>query len=159
MQPEIRMVPARAYVLVERKGFGEENGFLLAHDAVMSLYRYVEGNNLQPQMGLRFGSAPDGGTDIPPAEQRYQAGWFVKEGSALPPDDDVKQGTLPGGRTAVFRHLGGYETLGETWGNIFGAWLPASGLTPSGAQAYEVYVVLDQPDPAHNVTEICIPVL
>lgn len=35
--------------------------------------------------------------------------------------------TIPGGRYAVFTHAGSTELLGETFGYIYGEWLPASG--------------------------------
>lgn len=158
MQPEIRTVPARRYVMVERKGFGEE-GNRVAPEAVMVLYDYVARNDLLDKMDLRFGSVPDAMADLPAAEQRYQAGWFLKDGAVVPHEDGVLQDTLTGGRTAVFRHLGGYEGLGETWGAIFGGWLQASGQTPRAAQSYEVYTVMNNDDPALNVTEICVPIL
>ena len=157
MLPEIRTVPDRPYVMVERKG-RDENGFYAAGQAFDALYQYVVRNNRQEQMDLMFGIAPDAGMDVPDAEQRYQAGWFLKTGDAMPPDADVKQGILPGGRIAIFQHVGPYDKMSQTWDKAWNEWLPASGEKSNGQAPYEVYVTMDMEHPETLLTELCVPI-
>lgn len=157
MEPEIRVVPDRPYVMVVRRG-RDENGFYAAGQAFDALYQYVVRNNGQEQMERMFGIAPDSGMDVPDAEQRYQAGWFVKEGATLPPDDDVEQGVLPGGRVAVYQHLGSYDGLAQTWQKAWNEWLPASGEKSNGRAPYEVYITMDMDHPETLITELCVPI-
>lgn len=157
MQPEMRTAPDRPYVMVVRRG-RDANGFYAAGQAFDALYQYVVRNGRLEQMDLMFGIAPDVGMDVPDAEQRYQAGWFVREGAAMPADPDVEQGTLPGGRIAVFQHVGPYDTMAQTWVKAWNEWLPAAGLTPSGQPPYEVYVTMDMDHPETLVTELCVPI-
>ncbi|SEN54377.1 GyrI-like domain-containing protein [Paenibacillus sp. OV219] len=69
----------------------------------------------EPQAGARSG------------QFTYMAGVQVSDLSALP--QGVSGYTIPGGRYAVFTHVGSTELLGETFGYIYGEWLPASGET------------------------------
>ncbi|WP_308636859.1 AraC family transcriptional regulator [Paenibacillus silvisoli] len=57
----------------------------------------------------------------------YVAGTEVADPSSLPAG--ARAYTVPGGRYAVFTHIGSTELLGETFRYIYGEWLPASGET------------------------------
>ncbi|WP_165822651.1 AraC family transcriptional regulator [Paenibacillus montanisoli] len=55
----------------------------------------------------------------------YVAGTEVADPAGLP--DGAQAYAVPGGRYAVFTHIGSTELLGETFRYIYGEWLPASG--------------------------------
>jgi AraC family transcriptional regulator len=76
----------------------------------------------------------------------------------LPESDRVKNGTLPGGRVAVTRHVGPYDTLGETWRGLE-SWIAENGREGNGAP-WESYVTDpgSEPDPSKWVTEIYWPI-
>jgi len=61
---------------------------------------------------------------------------------------------LPGGEVARAIHAGGYESLGDSWGDLM-AWTAEQGRTPEG-RMWEVYVTEPSPetDPATLRTEL-----
>ena len=46
---------------------------------------------------------------------------------------------VPGATCAVFAHKGPISKFHQTMQSIFGEWIPASGLKPSGAPVFELY--------------------
>lgn len=57
--------------------------------------------------------------------------------------DDIPEGmagrTIPASKYAVFTHKGALETLKDTFGYIYGTWLPTSGYTPAQSIGFELY--------------------
>ena len=158
MESEIRTLPPRKYVMVERKG-RVEGVFVAGPEAYNALQAYIERSGLGEKIDKHFGVAPDVFSDVPDSDQRYWAGAFLRDGATAPAEEGVMQGTWPGGRTAVFRYQGGYEGLGDAWGSVYDKGLSAIGAKPSDAVPYEVYVTMEGSDPEGWVTELCVPVL
>lgn len=80
-----------------------------------------------------------------------------------PPDLSATPGihaeTLPAGRWAVFRHVGPYSTLWQTWVAIYRDWLPASQVSLRDTPPYELYVSdASKVRPEELITEIHLPV-
>lgn len=74
------------------------------------------------------------------------------------PEGDVGKKTIAGGRYAVFVHEGPYEGFEETYGRIFGAWLPESGEQLREEPCFELYLNSpDQTPPEDLRTEIWLP--
>lgn len=71
----------------------------------------------------------------------------------------VTAGQLPAAKVARTVYQGGYEGLGEAWGQ-FGAWLDAQGLTPA-PNLWEVYAVGPESgdDPTGWRTELVRPLV
>ena len=157
MESEIRILPPRNYVMVERKG-RVDGIFVAGPEAYNALQAYIERSGLEAHVDKRFTVAPDVFSDVPDSDQRYQAGAFLRDGVTAPAEAGIVQGTWPGGRTAVFRYEGGYEGLGDAWGSVYDGGLSAIGATPSDALPYEVYVTMEGSDPAAWVTELCVPI-
>ena len=69
----------------------------------------------------------------------------------------VKPGKWPAGKVARTVYHGGYEGLGQAWGE-FGAWIKAQGLTPA-EDIWEVYLVDPEitPEPSKWQTELTKP--
>ena len=60
-------------------------------------------------------------------------------------------------RYAVFEHHGRLATLGHTFEKIWKQWMPNSGETPADAPEFERYAKDFDPNAAHSVLEIWIP--
>ncbi|MBP3964985.1 AraC family transcriptional regulator [Paenibacillus lignilyticus] len=90
----------------------------------------------------------------------YLAGTEVADpASAMPRAAQVY--TIPGGRYAVFTHVGSTELLGETFRYIYGEWLPSSGerlrsLGDSGFD-FEYYDARFQEGRADSELDIYVP--
>lgn len=58
--------------------------------------------------------------------------------------EGVVPSTLPGGEVARMTHLGSYDSLGQSWGQLV-AWVGEQGRRPAGPM-WEVYVTEPSPD-------------
>jgi AraC family transcriptional regulator len=91
------------------------------------------------------------------SELRSDAGIIVPDDASLPPE--LHEHVIPSGSYACTTHLGSYETLPQTWKELLGTVLPASGHELRGGASLEIY----RNDP-HNtpeeklITEICVPI-
>ncbi|SDW95522.1 AraC family transcriptional regulator [Paenibacillus sp. CF384] len=90
----------------------------------------------------------------------YLAGTEVADPLQTMPGDAVVY-TIPGGRYAVFTHVGSTELLGETFRYIYGEWLTASGETLRGmgdrGYDYEYYDARCQEGRADSELDIYVP--
>lgn len=73
-----------------------------------------------------------------PEALRSDAGMIVAEGTQA--EGDLFISHLPGGRYAVYQHVGGYEGLGDAWARLCGEWFPHSGHEGDSRPCYEVYL-------------------
>jgi AraC family transcriptional regulator len=76
----------------------------------------------------------------------------------LTPSGEIGVQVIPGGRFAVFLHLGPYESFSTTYDAIYRDWLPQSGELLCNEPAFDLY--LNTPDntpPADLRTEIWLP--
>lgn len=90
---------------------------------------------------------------------RFDAGIIFTESQAPAAPEGLAYQTLTGGRWAVFRHVGPYDTLWQTWQAAYRDWLPRSGETLRNTVPFEDYV--DDPSqvaPEKLRTDICIPI-
>ena len=95
---------------------------------------------------------------VPDAQARYQAGFFY-EGQLPAMSDEVQRLTVPGGRWAVTTHQGPYETLWQSWNQLYRDWLPTSGHVLREAAPFEIYRSDKKiTPPAALQTEIWIPI-
>ena len=81
------------------------------------------------------------------------AGVFVAE--VVEGEGDITAGTTAGGDVLTATHQGGYDTMGQTWGRVFGR---AKELGRAPGAGWEIYV--DDPgktDAAELRTEIFLP--
>lgn len=92
-------------------------------------------------------------------EVRFDAGVILVDGEEPPVSDGMGYQTLPGGRWAIFRHIGPYETLWQSWQGIYRDWLPTSAYELRDAIPFEEYV--DDPSVVERAklrTDIYIPI-
>lgn len=158
MQPEIRTIPSMRIIYADGKGF-DGSFSKAAGEAFGYTGAYIHSHNLMPRIGLCVGYTLDDMSTTPPEEVRYRACFAITDDEALPADPNVKEGTLEGGKFAVFAHRGSYEGLPRTWQLVMEEWMPASGLQFRNAMPFEAYITMpgESPD-EEGLTEICIPV-
>lgn len=92
-------------------------------------------------------------------EARFDAGAIFVDGYEPPSMAGLDYQTLPGGRWAVFRHVGPYDTLWQSWQAALRDWLPTSGEELRDAIPFEDYI--DDPSqvaPEELRTDILIPI-
>lgn len=130
-----------------------------AGEAFDALIGFIEANGLWPQVDQCLGIQPDDSSTTPPEENRYYAGFILREGSKVEPSGEVGLYALDAGRCAVFMHKCSYETLWQTWNAAYREWLPASGEELRDAPPYEVYLYDKcKTRPEDLRTEIHIPI-
>ena len=73
-------------------------------------------------------------------------------------EGDVGVQVIAGGKYAVVLHKGPYEKMNETYGALYGQWLPSSGEELRELPCLEKYLNSpDQTAPEELLTEIFIP--
>lgn len=90
---------------------------------------------------------------------RFDAGAIFAAGQEPLAPAGLAYQTLAGGRWAIFRHVGPYDTLWQTWQAAYRDWLPTSGETLRDTVPFEDYV--DDPSktaPEELRTDIFIPI-
>jgi AraC family transcriptional regulator len=77
--------------------------------------------------------------DVTPAsELRADAGLVVPKN--VQPMGGLHRLTIPAGTYARAIHIGPYETLGDSWSQLMGHWLPTSGYRVAPSPSFERYV-------------------
>jgi AraC family transcriptional regulator len=66
--------------------------------------------------------------------------------------------TIPPATYAVFTHHGPITRLGETYGHIYGEWLPSSGYARTDGPEFELYDARFRHDAPDSEMDIYIPV-
>ena len=86
--------------------------------------------------------------------ERFELEAGFPTGAPVAADGDVLASELPGGTVARATHVGGYDSLGDSWGALV-AWATEQGRTPEG-RMWEVYVTEPTPqlDPATLCTDL-----
>jgi AraC family transcriptional regulator len=140
MQPlEIRTLPdtkvlyARATELMTSPAFQTAN-----QEAFGKLMAYLGSTNAWDKLRSCVALYPD---PVEVGEEaRFDAGAIFTDDYAPDAPDGIAYQTLPGGRWAVFRHVGPYDTLWQTWQAALRDWLPTSGEEMRDAIPFEDYV-------------------
>ncbi len=140
MQPlEIRTLPdtkvlyARATELMTSPAFQTAN-----QEAFGKLMAYLGSTNAWDKLRSCVALYPD---PVEVGEEaRFDAGALFVESYQPDAPDGLAYQTLPGGRWAVFRHVGPYDTLWQTWQAALRDWLPTSGEEMRDAIPFEDYV-------------------
>lgn len=90
------------------------------------------------------------------ADLRSEAAVSVPVGAAIP--DGLNEKTIPAGTYAVTVHEGSYQTLGDTWSELMGGWLPESDYRVTGVP-FECYLNMPGSVPDEELrTELWVPV-
>ena len=150
--PDMQVLYARAsevmtgpaFQTANREAFDKLMGHVLAHHSMDEVRHCIAIYPDEPEVGQ---------------EVRFDAGVIFVEGIEPTAEEGLAYQTLPGGRWAIFRHVGPYDTLWQTWHAIYRDWLPASGHELRDTDPFEVYV--DDPSqvaPKQLRTDIYLPI-
>lgn len=105
-------------------------------------------------MGL-YHDDPD---SVPAEKLQSDAALVVPDDLAIPAG--LTEARVPAGRYACTLFIGPYEQLGEVWGMLKHAWLPASGNRGRAGVSFERYLNTPGEVPPEELkTELCMPVL
>ncbi len=104
-----------------------------------------------------FGICYDNPDEVPAEKLRYDAC------ATVPPHfagyEGLELGEIPGGDFAVTTHFGTYSKIGETWGLLFGTWLPRSGYEPADHPCFEHYLNSPESCPEEDLcTDLFLPI-
>ncbi len=103
------------------------------------LYEWA-GRNGMLGPGVRHIGISHDDPQLTPADRiRYDA-CLVLDALPGPADGDIVATTIAGGEYAVIEHVGGYESLSESYRRLYGEWLPASGREPADTPGFELYL-------------------
>ncbi len=92
-----------------------------------------------------------------PGKCRYDACIAVTKD--VKPGGEIGVKEINGGKYAIFTHKGSYEKFSDSYGYIYGKWIPENGHELRDSPCFEKY--LNSPDktkPGKLVTEIYIPI-
>jgi len=126
------MKPMRVAFMRHLGRYGEVGNTWEQFLTIMGKDGYLGGN---PMM---FGICHDDPEVTPPAKLRYDACLTVDENFA--PTGDIGVQTVAGGAYAMTTHTGPYNTLGRTYAEFLGQWLPRSGRELRNDPCLEVYL-------------------
>jgi AraC family transcriptional regulator len=150
--PDTKVLYARATELMTTPAFQTAN-----QEAFGKLMSYLGSTNAWDKMRSCVAIYPD---PVEVGEEaRFDAGVVFVEGYQPDAPDGLAYQTLPGGRWAVFRHVGPYDTLWQTWKAALRDWLPSSGEELRDAIPFEDYVNdASKVAPEELRTDIYIPI-
>jgi len=150
--PAMQVLYARATELMTSPAFQTAN-----QEAFGKLMAYVTTNHTWDQVRHMIAIYPD---EVEIGKMaRFDAGVIFVEGKEPPAPDGLAYQTLAGGRWAVFRHVGPYDTLWQTWQAAYRDWLPTFGEALRDAVPFEDYVDDPSQVTAEKLrTDICIPI-
>ena len=153
LKAKVKEVKPKKVVYVRR--FGDYN--LSAGEAWDKVCSFAAKNKLFGFKTEMLGVSYDDPEITETEKLRYEA--CIAINKDVKPEGEVGVKTIEGGRYAIFKHKGPYETLNETYNAIHRQWLPGSGYKLRDIPVYEKY--LNDPGktkPEKLLTEIYIPV-
>lgn len=128
------------FIFAEAKG-KENNDYTKAADiAFDKICSYLNQQKLWNQVDTCLSMSPDESGKVPDEECRYLGGFTLKPGTSVKAANGIATMVIPGGKYAVFRHKGPYETLWQSWKAIYRYWLPTSEVELRDVEPYEVYL-------------------
>lgn len=114
-------------------------------------------NRLPPRGSATFNILHDDPADTPPEAYRIDLCAAIHRPVSENPSGVVEK-TIPGGRCAVLRHIGGDDTLFQAARHLYATWLPASGEAPRDFPLFLHRVRFFPEVPDHEgVTDILLP--
>lgn len=160
LQATIRELPAQQLLCATERGAVNNDMSATAQRAFGRLFPAAQALGLMPRMTGCLAMCPDEMTSPDDPEARFVAALSF-DGPA--PDLSAAPGitceTIPAGRWAVFRHVGPYNTLWQTWRAIYGDWVRVTQPVLRDAAPYELYVSdASTTAPEELITDIHIPV-
>lgn len=153
MKPEIKTINDQAVIFVRKTG----NYGVAAENAWNKVMEFAGKKNII-NAGTKFIGISYDDPDVTEEKKlRYDACITIE--NEVFPEGEAGVQVIKGGLFAVFLHEGSYNNLKQTYRNIFGNWLPSSGMKPRDVPCFEVYHNCAQQVKEEELkTEIYIPV-
>jgi len=145
-----QLKPMRVAFLRHVGPYGEVGGTWDRLLTIMGKDGYLGGGTMM------LGICHDDPEVTPPAKVRYDA--CVTVGDDFVPTGDIQVQIVAGGEYAMTTHAGPYNSLGRTYAELLGQWVPRSGRELRDVPCFEVY--LNDPQstaPADLLTDIYAP--
>lgn len=160
LEPTYRELPTQLMLCATERGAINNNLGAAAQRAFARVFPAAERLGVAARMTGCLGVCPDEKKAPDDPDMRFIAA-ITFEGAA--PDLSATPGitceTLAGGRFAVFRHVGPYDTLWQTWDAIYADWAPTAQPDFRDAAPFEWYVNdASQTPPEELITDIHVPV-
>ncbi|AUX44198.1 AraC family transcriptional regulator [Sorangium cellulosum] len=126
-------------------------------ESVRRFITWRKENKLPPRASATFNILYDDPAETPP--EAYRADLCAAIHHPVPENPfGVVDRTIPGGRCAVLRHIGGDDTLFHAVKHLYATWLPASGEEPRDFPLFLQRVRFFPEVPDHEaVTDIFLP--
>ena len=159
LTPSFRELPQQKTLCATERGMVNNEMSAAAQKAFGRLIPAAQALGvLQRQLGC-LGVCPDVPKGPNDPEMRFVAA-FVFDGAApAVGDSGLTIDAMAPGRFAVFRHVGPYTTLWQTWQAVYRDWVPRSGTALRDAPPYERYENdPTQVPPEQLITDIYVPI-
>jgi DNA gyrase inhibitor GyrI len=130
-------------------------------EAWKTMGRWLDGRRARPHMRVSYGLFRDNPRQTPAELLRYDACIPMAAGLEDDPAAGIRRQFLPGGAFAVYTHVGGFETTGQLFSQLYREEIPARGLE---ADEDRPFLAIYRTDPTvtreqFQRTELCVPVL
>lgn len=156
MEVELKDLPSRDVVYTFASGpYQKSTG-----EAWAVLGRWIDKKGLNGYISEVVGFGMDNPFTTPAPLIRYVAAFVLSEGRQSDEDANIYEMTIPGGKYAVYRHVGPYSEMAALFRKLSDEWLPASGRKADFTRPFlELYVWRGgEGDDDPPVTELCLPI-
>jgi AraC family transcriptional regulator len=160
LQPTLQDLPAQQLLCATERGATNNDLTAASQRAFARLFPAAESLGIAARSTACLAICPDEMKSPDDPDMRFIAALaFDGPPPELTGTPGIECQTIPAGRWAVFRHLGPYSTLWQTWVAIYRDWVPATPLALRDAAPYELYVNdASKERPENLITDIHIPV-
>ncbi len=156
MDVRIETLPAVEVSTCRRLGAYPES----APKAWHALWTWAKEKNLASQVKELYGLSHDNPLSTPDERCRYDACMSFENGAVADADAGIEMQSLPGGRYALYRHVGPYAKIGELFRQLDREWLHASEERWDKRRPHlEIYAQQPSDTPeAELITDLAVPI-
>lgn len=153
LHPKIKELKTKKVIYNQKRGSYNES----AGKAWGKVCDFAQKNHLFGFKNEFIGISHDDPDVTEESKLRYDACIVVSKD--IKPEGEIGVQEIEGGKYAVFTHKGPYEDFGNSYGYIYGKWIPDNGIELRDTPCFEKY--LNSPDktkPEKLLTEIYVPI-
>lgn len=160
LQPTIRDLPSQQLLCATEHGAVNNDMTAAAQRAFARLFPAAEVLGIASRQTGCLAVCPDEMKSPDDPDVRFVAALsFDGPAPDLASTPGITCERIEAGKWAVFRHIGPYNTLWQTWRAIYRDWVPASKVALRDAAPYELYVSDASVVPAEElITDIHVPI-
>ena len=155
MDVRIETLPAVEVSTCRRLGTYPES----APKAWQALWTWAKEKNLAGQVKELYGWSRDDPRSTPAERCRYDACMAFEGGAVADADAGIETQSLPGGRYALYRHVGPYAKIGEVFRQLDREWLSSSEERADMQRPHlEIYALQPSDTPEDElITDLAVP--